>query len=108
MTHIDSLEEFEALVSSKRTALVQFTAKWCKRCPHINEELTRQCDAFQFEWIVVDTENDRDIIEHLGITKLPSICIVQMGDTTVYHEVSIDQVQAIIRQFFPLKMTHDF
>lgn len=67
--------------ASSRPVLVVFTASWCEACQHLDATLWSNAEAAAFvtacyEPVLVDVDADPELARRLGISHLPSACVV--------------------------------
>ncbi len=71
--------------SSQRPILVIFTANWCEACQHLDSRLWANPEAAAlvgacYEPVVVDVDSDPALARRLGISHIPSACVMDGND----------------------------
>ena len=61
--------------------LIQFTAKWCKKCDVLKKEVASKFDD-TMQWIVIDVDDVYDLQERFAVHKLPRFDVYFGGKTT--------------------------
>ena len=78
MIHINSDEEYNALVVTKEKRIVKISTRWCRPCKQIApyfEELSSDCKDTDF--ISLDADDCPDAARHLNVRALPTFVILQ-------------------------------
>ena len=81
---IGSVSEFDAYigkVDATTPVLIQFTAKWCKRCTTLKTEISSAFDS-SLKWISVDVDDIVPLQERFSVTQLPRLDVYCGGQTS--------------------------
>jgi len=70
----DDIDELNNIIKDKNYVL-KFYANWCKNCHTINDNLNQYCTNNNCLLVSIDIDDNQSIMEHYGITKLPTIII---------------------------------
>mmetsp|Transcript_11195 Transcript_11195/g.41792 ORF Transcript_11195/g.41792 Transcript_11195/m.41792 type:complete len:188 (-) Transcript_11195:91-654(-) len=85
VTRIETEEEWEELLAETeggRSAVVQFTATWCKPCQRMKgfvEKLSIYYPEVAFNVVDVDSEDLFDVVQNQGLAALPYFAAYQDG-----------------------------
>lgn len=94
-------EDAELTVAHESTAtcvLLQIGSKACRLCPPFYEALRELDSEFQFDWRYCAADEDNNIIEERGITKLPALVLCVRGqDAIVRQACDTDELRALVR-----------
>jgi YHS domain-containing protein/thiol-disulfide isomerase/thioredoxin len=71
--------------ASQRPVLVVFTASWCEACQHLDSRLWANQEAAAlvtacYEPVLVDVDADPALARRLGISHIPSACVLNGND----------------------------
>ena len=71
--------------ASQRPVLVVFTASWCEACQHLDSRLWANQEAAAlvtacYEPVLVDVDADPALARRLGISHIPSACVLDGND----------------------------
>lgn len=97
------LEEYEALfsVAEDPHVLLQFSRVGCARCPAFTETVRGLLGQYRFQWAVVDTSEDGDLVEHFGITRLPAFVLATSAtdqNATVRIAATPEMLRGVLSQ----------
>lgn len=88
-----SVAEYEAMLSSNKTILVDFYAEWCAPCKKMKPfvEKISQDMADRVTVIRIDADQNSRLCKALGVSALPVLKIYQEGKETWSHMGFIDE-----------------
>ncbi|RYY87038.1 MAG: hypothetical protein EOO15_13010 [Chitinophagaceae bacterium] len=75
-----SVAQFDSLVARNDVVLVAFHADWCGYCPPVMEyaEDLGKANAPALRLLVIDTDENPDIRDHLNMYRLPALILYQV------------------------------
>ncbi len=79
---INSTEEFETLIKSKKLTLVDFWAPWCGPCRIVGpilEEISKEY-AEQVEIAKINVDEQQDLAVRYGIMSIPTLLLFRDGN----------------------------
>jgi thioredoxin 1 len=85
VTPVDSTADFTEFVNGDRLVVVCFSAVWCAPCQQMSEALEKLTYEFpNVEFIKVDADNNRDIVNKCQVRSLPTFLCVRKGESRGY------------------------
>ncbi|KIK71522.1 hypothetical protein GYMLUDRAFT_33715 [Collybiopsis luxurians FD-317 M1] len=81
---IDSLKDFQEIISGDKPIIIDFWATWCGPCKMISPVFDKLSEKDEFKETVgfykVDTDAQPDIAQECGITAMPTFILFQKGN----------------------------
>jgi len=77
-------EQYQDLLKSDKKVLIDFSAKWCGPCQKMAPYLEKMKTELSNKVLIIkiDADQDRGIVEDLGINALPTLILYENGQET--------------------------
>ena len=100
--------EATKLGASGRVLLLQVGSESCVKCPAFGEAVASLANEYEFGWYYCDAhDDDTDIPEAHGITKLPAVVIVRNGMSEIAEQLDATKLRETVRGLCPRKRPAD-
>ena len=80
-----NLTQFQNKIStSDKPIIVDFWANWCMPCKVTKPVLERLADEYadKVEFLPIDADNSRDVLEHFKVIGIPTVLAIRNGEST--------------------------
>lgn len=79
MIHLESVEQFQELISNR--CIVMFTANWCSDCRYIEPHLPEIAEAHaNYPFVLIDRDKFLDLCIQYDIMGIPSFIVFENGE----------------------------
>ncbi len=100
MITIESIKQFEELISSNKTTILVYSADWCPDCVFLKtflDDLVKKYDKFQ--WLYADREQHIEIAQFYDVLGIPSFLAFKSGEKISDFISKNRKTRAEIEQF---------
>ncbi|TGA98184.1 thioredoxin [Sporolactobacillus shoreae] len=98
MKAIESVEEFQKVISGPKTVIIKFETTWCPDCKRLNMYVDDIVKDFKFEWFSADRDKFPDLGKDYQVLGIPSLLAFKNGKKTA-HLRADDQSPEEIRDY---------
>ena len=91
---LTSLEEFENVIDSGKTVVVDFTATWCGPCRKVAQPFERLANIYtELVFVKVDVDEAHDVATRYNVTCMPTFHVFQ--NKTIVDSMSGSDIQKL-------------
>lgn len=94
-------DDYMSKIDIEAPVLIQFTAKWCKKCTSLKQEVAENFDE-HLQWCSIDIDEAFELQERYAVTKLPRFDVFFGGRAT-----TLESFEATIENLRPLLLVKE-
>ncbi|WP_243388337.1 thioredoxin family protein [Bacillus kexueae] len=100
MKAIESVEQFEKMISSDKEVLIKFYASWCPDCTRMDMFIGEILEDYsQYEWFQINRDDFPELAEKYQVMGIPSILIFKNGEKLAHLHSANAKTPEQVRTF---------
>jgi len=97
---IESVEQFEKMISSDKEVLIKFYASWCPDCTRMDMFIGEILEDYsQYEWFQINRDDFPELAEKYQVMGIPSILIFKNGEKLAHLHSANAKTPEQVRTF---------
>lgn len=100
METIQTVEQFQEIISKSEPVIIKFEANWCPDCKVMDMFIGEIIEDYsQYQWYQIDRDQFPELAEQYNVRGIPSLLIFQNGEKLAHLHSANAKTPDEVREF---------